>query len=188
MPSLAEHLSTSNEHYTPAEIMEPARAVLGHIDLDPASCAVANETVRAAHTLTLAEDGLSVPWFGRVFLNPPGGRDAGRSVQKQWWRKLAAEYELGRVQAAVYLGFNMQVLQTSQVGDIGWLPLPLHFPLCFPKRRIKFLHLENGMLVPGRAPAHASVIVYLPPKTEAFARKRFAEAFAGIGCIVGGGS
>ena len=41
----------SVERYTPTRIVEAARVVLGSIDIDPASCAQANETVRAARVL-----------------------------------------------------------------------------------------------------------------------------------------
>ena len=40
----AKHSSASQEWYTPAPILERVRAVLGPIDLDPASCEEANPT------------------------------------------------------------------------------------------------------------------------------------------------
>lgn len=65
-------LSTGcNEWYTPPEILESARKVLGYIDLDPASSDLANSFVRAKKFFSLAENGLSQEWFGRVWLNPP---------------------------------------------------------------------------------------------------------------------
>lgn len=75
---LAQHSSESNEHYTPAYIVEAARAALGgQIDLDPATCALANEVVKADRWFgrgsPLGEDGLAHVWGGTVFLNPPGG-------------------------------------------------------------------------------------------------------------------
>jgi hypothetical protein len=47
---------------------------MGGIDLDPASCATANETVRARTFYSRKDDGLKRPWFGRVWLNPPYGK------------------------------------------------------------------------------------------------------------------
>lgn len=60
-----------NEYYTPADIIEAARRVLGEIDLDPASCEVANQTVKAKTYYDATTDGLKQEWRGRVWLNPP---------------------------------------------------------------------------------------------------------------------
>jgi phage N-6-adenine-methyltransferase len=71
------HISSSgeNEWYTPSVYIEAARAAMGSIDLDPASCDVAQETVKAAEFFTIADDGLSREWFGNVWLNPPYSKD-----------------------------------------------------------------------------------------------------------------
>ena len=48
---------------------------LGHFDTDP--CCPPNMPWRTADTmLTKADDGTTAPWHGRVWLNPPYGREA----------------------------------------------------------------------------------------------------------------
>jgi hypothetical protein len=61
----------NNGWYTPAEYVDLARSVLGQIDVDPASNALAQKTIRAATFYTKDDDGLTKPWKGKVWLNPP---------------------------------------------------------------------------------------------------------------------
>ena len=93
--------SSPVEVWTPAPIIEAARVIMGGIDLDPASCAAANDTVRATRYLAAVDDGLSVPWAGRVWCNPPFA-DGG---QRRFARHLLHEIERGAVEQAVLLGF-----------------------------------------------------------------------------------
>ena len=74
-----------NEFYSPAYVIDAARACMGGIDLDPASCAAANETVRATRFYSLKDDGMKRPWFGKVWLNPPYGKaSTARSTSSAW--------------------------------------------------------------------------------------------------------
>jgi len=72
----------TDEWLTPPEIL----AALGPFDLDPCS---PHESRRpwatAAKHYCKEDDGLSQEWHGRVWMNPPFGREATK-----WMRKLAA--------------------------------------------------------------------------------------------------
>jgi hypothetical protein len=63
--------TSENEWYTPADIIQAARTVLGVIDLDPASSEHAQATVQALQHFTLVDDGLKRMWTGNVWLNTP---------------------------------------------------------------------------------------------------------------------
>jgi ParB family chromosome partitioning protein len=184
----ARHSSATAEHYTPPHVVEAARATLGAIDLDPFSCAAAQRIVRAElyYSPEVGGDGWALPWRGRVFCNPPGGRsDGNESSQKRAWFHLAAQHDLGRVTAAIFICFSIEGLQFSQVRDDG-LPPMLAFPFCVPSRRLAYTR-EDGTV--GKSPPHASAIIYLPPPSSApmLARDgvhRFRVAFGSIGRVV----
>jgi hypothetical protein len=87
------------EWYTPPEYIELARTVLGNIDLDPASNAQAQKTVRADRYFTAADDGLTQEWRGRVWLNPP----YSQPLISHFIKKLVDEVGAGNVTEAVLL-------------------------------------------------------------------------------------
>jgi ParB family transcriptional regulator, chromosome partitioning protein len=91
--------SESNEWFTPPEILARVRAVLGTIDLDPASCAAAQERVRARRYFSREDDGLTKSWAGRVWLNPPYERNRVNAFVD----KLVHEVESGSVTRAILL-------------------------------------------------------------------------------------
>jgi ParB family transcriptional regulator, chromosome partitioning protein len=165
---LAQHLSQSTAWFTPAVHIEAARAVLGHIELDPASCALANETVQATRYNTEEEDGLQRDWISRaLWMNPPYGKVNGKSNQEIWSAKLLSEYRAGHVQAAIML--------LNAATDCQWFKPLWVFPLCFTDHRIHFCspHGESAQ------PTHGNVFVYLGPHSNLFA-----QVFGRFGIIV----
>ena len=70
-PPIAYNVNSSVEYFTPTQYIEAARKVLGEIDLDPASCALANQIVMAKEFFSADNDGLQKEWSGRIWLNPP---------------------------------------------------------------------------------------------------------------------
>lgn len=85
---------------TPKEFLEPLYTIFGTFDLDPCSPTSNGRTapVRAKVHYTETDDGLSLPWFGTVFMNPPYGRSL-----KHWTAKAKSEIELGNAQVVVAL-------------------------------------------------------------------------------------
>lgn len=83
---MAEHelcIGASSEWYTPPEVF----AALGlTFDLDPCSPGP-HHWVPARRVYTAAEDGLSQPWTGLVWMNPPFG---GRNGQVPWLERFFA--------------------------------------------------------------------------------------------------
>ncbi len=150
------HTSKSDEWYTPPHILQAARSVMGSIDLDPASCLVANLTVRAK--LFYEQDGLARPWLGNVWLNPP------YSNVKAWTQRLIAAYGDGEIDQALYL-------VAARPGAHWFRPL-YSYSICFVLGRLRF----------GNAPSTApfdSAMVYLGPNVT-----RFVEVFGRLGTIV----
>lgn len=171
-----KHLAKSVEHYTPSYIIEAARETMGSIDLDPASCAVANETVKAFTYYSRATDGLQMPWSGNIWINPPGGVFPARhpiwetkSISATWWRKLTLEFLRGNTQA-IFLGFNIEILRTGGDSKRGWRSPMQSDAICIPEKRIKF----GG----ASSPPHASAIMYLGPNVD-----RFRQCFDSIGVV-----
>ena len=80
--------SHSNEWYTPDDVLEAERELFGGApDLDPASCAEANLRIGAARIYSpdCQQDGLLLPWEGKVHLNPPYGYREGRQSNQAVW-------------------------------------------------------------------------------------------------------
>jgi hypothetical protein len=185
--------SASVEFYTPPRIVEAARATMGGIDLDPASCEEANEVVRATRYYTIGNtaapgalpgSGLGAGWRGRIFLNPPGGKVGKRSSAVVWWEKLCNEWLDGNVEQAVYICFNLEVLNTTQAS-----PSPcLDFPICYFRQRPRFWPPGTPPELRGvsGSPKYPGCAVYVPPggTLEGTWVDGFRERFAPLGRVV----
>ncbi len=179
---LAQHSSLSNEHYTPGPIIEMAREVMGGINVDPASTQRINDsTVRAGQFFDTDSDGLTREWPGNVWLNPPGGRVGRASSASVWWSELCEQYMAGTVTQALFMGFSVELLATTQEALI-W---PGNVPFCIPRKRIQFLREERpGVFMPGTKPTHANIILFLPPKFNyTGAASLFKAVFSTIGKV-----
>jgi phage N-6-adenine-methyltransferase len=154
-----------NEWYTPVEYIAAARAVLGEIDLDPASSDIANETVKAAKFFTLEDDGLTQEWRGRVWMNPPYAQPA---IQ-QFSEKLALEIKEGRTASAIALTHNYT--------DTRWFHhlAKAADAICFTRGRIGFLS-PSGQKA---APTQGQAFFYFGRNLS-----KFTEEFCQFGFIV----
>ena len=65
---VAQERTTSDDYYTPPHVFERLAIEFA---LDVASPPGGIPWVPARHFLTMADDGLSAPWEGRVWMNPP---------------------------------------------------------------------------------------------------------------------
>jgi phage N-6-adenine-methyltransferase len=117
-----------NEWYTPKQYIEAARAVLGTIDLDPASSEIAQRTVKASKFFTIETYGLAQEWKGTVWLNPP----YAQPLIANFADKMIAEIGAGHVKTAIMLTHNYT--------DTAWFQklAQAASSICFPRGRVLF--------------------------------------------------
>lgn len=156
------HNSGDNEWYTPKDYIDAARAVLGGIDLDPASNPAANKVVQAEAYYTAQDDGLSKEWSGRVWMNPP--YESG--LIGKFAAKLCESFESGCVCAAIVLVNNGT--------ETGWFQMiaAKASAVCFPKGRVQFWHPRKEEA----APLQGQAILYLGSDAQ-----EFVAEFSGFG-------
>jgi hypothetical protein len=164
-PPTYPQTSGDYEWYTPSELIALVTEVLGAIDVDPASCARAQETVQALTFYTVEADGLLQSWYGRVFCNPPYQMpDVAR-----FCGKLIEELDAGHTTEAVLL--------VNSVTETAWFQriAPRADALCFPNERIPFLHATKD----GMRPCQGQTLLYFGPHVA-----RFCEVFGAIGLLL----
>lgn len=156
------------EWWTPKKFIDLVTATMGGIDLDPASCAAANEIVGAKTFYDQNTDGLTQPWTGRVWMNPPYGK-----ATKFFIVKLLDEFTKGNVTQAITL------LSVNTV-DRGWFKPLWDHTVCFTYGRVKFTSPDVGdKVAKATSPPIGSVFVYLGQQV-----KTFAEHFSPVGAVL----
>lgn len=130
---------------TPRPIVE----ALGHFDLDP--CGAPGHTLATVtYQIDDGEDGLVLPWSGRVWLNPPYGR-----LTAPFLAKLAAH---GRGTALVFAR-----TETRMFFESVW---PMASAVCFIAGRLTFLD-ASGTAASANAGAPSVLIAYGDDDTAA---------------------
>jgi len=178
---LINQTSGEVEYYTPVEIVEAARRVMGRIDLDPASSENANRIVKASHIYTTKENGLAQPWHGNIWMNHPFGRaeeacsivcekklknkkhvchDYNLFGNAAWVNKLTREYFEGRAIEACCIAYAC----TSET----WFQPLMKLPQCYLTPRTNY-RLPDGSIKKGVS--KGSVVTYYGNNVDAFARE-----------------
>ncbi len=152
---LAVHFSSDTpEHYTPQDFLLLVKDVFGDIpDLDPCSNSHDTPNVAAHRHYTAEDDGLKKPWAGRVFMNPPYGREV-----PAWITKVRKEWARGKVSELIALlpartdteWFNHLTADTDDA------------VICFLFGRLTFIGNNDPAPFP-------SMVVYFGPKHDVFA-------------------
>lgn len=156
--------SGENEWYTPPEIIEAARSVMGSIDTDPATSEVANRVVKAERWFTKDDDGLRQDWTGNVWLNPP----YAQPLIGQFVDAIVRKYQDGEFDEACVLVNNATETRWGQA------LLGVSSSVCFLSGRVKFLDRDG---VPAGAPLQGQMVVYIGDSD-------FAGVFRALGVVV----
>ncbi len=143
-----------NEWYTPPEIVDAAREVMGGIDFDPASSTAANKVVGATDFYTKENSGLDVTWEGRVWLNPPYVSD----LVARFTEKLCAEYLADNISEAVLL--------VNNATETAWFQhtAAVANAVCFHAGRISYWHPDRT----SKTPLQGQAILYFGANTDKF--------------------
>ena len=132
--------SKSNEWATPQSFFDALSAEFGPFDLDP--CATP-ENAKCARFFTIEQDGLKQKWSGKVFMNPPYGKQIG-----QWIVKAKESAQGGALVVCMIPARTDTKYWHEHIQDIA--------EVRFVKGRIKFGDSK------GSAPFPSVVVIYRP--------------------------
>lgn len=124
------HQGETNDWWTPPELVEAC----GTFDLDP--CAGVGQRPLAKKIYALPQDGLLLPWHGRVWCNPPYGPHVGK-----WAEKMSEHH-------------NGILLIFARVETRAWRIIwTTADAILFPFRRITFQKPDGSAAKSGTAPS-----------------------------------
>jgi hypothetical protein len=136
--------SKTNRWLTPHHIVE----ALGKFDLDP--CGAPGHTLApVTYQLDDGQDGLELDWFGRVWLNPPYGKESPPFLKKM------SEHKNG-------IAFIFARTETKAFFEYVWNSATA---ILFLKGRVKFLNADYE--VTGAANAPSVLIAYSDADADA---------------------
>ena len=138
---------TSDEWATPLDVFQRIAAIYGPFDLD--ACARI-DTAKAPRYFTVDENGLTQPWTGRVWVNPP------YSNPRPWIEKAIAESSIGAHVVMLLPG----AVDTTWFHD---LVLP-NADVVFMRGRVKFIGWQG---TPIGSPKAGNVLAVFPKKPAA---------------------
>lgn len=162
-PCHVSHNSVENEWYTPSKYIEAARTAMGSIDLDPASCELAQETVQAGQYFTIDDNGLTKEWRGNVWLNPPYSKESVGLFAAKLVEETA--------------NLSQAVVLVNNATDTHWFHeiASVSTAICLVRGRIKFYD-KTGK--PANTPVQGQVFVYIGGNSE-----KFCQVFSAFGIV-----
>jgi DNA N-6-adenine-methyltransferase (Dam) len=156
----------NQEWYTPSVYIEAARLVMNGIGLDPASCELANKTVKAERFYTEKQNGLERDWTCKsMWLNPPfgtvktpydGSAWQGTSVARLFIRKLLEDFKEGKIEQAILLA--------KADPKQNWFHLLWEYLICFACDNVYFTRPDG----PAQRNQFGVCFVYLGENTDLF--------------------